>query len=46
MKRKSYLLEIINGVEGISDMEHVANGNRAGRRQRSEGSWREHGQCE
>jgi hypothetical protein len=28
---------------GISDIEHVAIGNRAGRRQRSEGSWRKHG---
>jgi hypothetical protein len=27
--------EYINGAEGISDIEHVAIGNRAGRRQRS-----------
>ena len=26
----------------MSDIEHVAIGNRAGRRQRSWGSWREH----
>ena len=28
---------------GESDIEHVAIGNRAARRQRSQGSWREHG---
>jgi hypothetical protein len=33
---------LVNGAEGISDIEHVAIGNRAGRRQRSEGRWREH----
>jgi hypothetical protein len=27
----------------MSDIEHAAIGNRAGRRQRSQGSWREHG---
>ena len=32
-----------NRANGISDIEHVAIGNRAGRRQRSQGSWREHG---
>ena len=26
----------------MSDIEHVAIGNRAGRRRRSQGSWREH----
>src|SRR5207245_11360494 len=32
-----------NGAFGESDIEHVAIGNRAGRRQRSYGSWRELG---
>ncbi len=27
----------------MSDIEHVAIGNRVGRRQRSQGSWRKHG---
>src|SRR5207248_8804938 len=31
-----------NGADGISDIEHVAIGYRAGRRQRSQGSWRKH----
>ena len=31
-----------NGATGTSDIEHAAIGNRAGRRQRSYGSWREH----
>jgi len=31
-----------NGADGISDIEHVAIWDRAGRRQRSQGSWRKH----
>jgi hypothetical protein len=34
--RQDYLsCEELNGADGISDIEHVAIGNRAGRRQRS-----------
>jgi hypothetical protein len=29
------VFEVVNGADGISDIEHVAIGNRAGRRQRS-----------
>ena len=31
------------GARGTRDIEHVAIGNRVGRRQRSQGSWRKHG---
>ena len=35
-------LSAMNEANGISDIEYVAIGNRAGRRQRSSGSWRKH----
>jgi len=35
MSEIHYLLEMMNGAEGISDIEHAAIGHRTGRRQRS-----------